>query len=268
MINANKRFENNHVVVTGGGSGIGRGVAFRLAREGANVTIANRDRKKGEAVEKEITDLGLSAKYIPVDVASIDSINELIENAHVTFGPIHVAVSNAGISETKPVGVEITPEDWDQVFNINAKGSFFFCKGCAQHMIDNGAKGSIITLSSVVARGVSGTTGAYSASKASIIMFTKTLAKCLSSHNIRVNCVAPGVIETDIFGLTEDKMMMERGTLSDWIVDQSIKTGDLLIRRKGQPEDVASAVAYLASDEASYITGQTLSVDGGMDWSW
>ncbi|MCG5531668.1 SDR family oxidoreductase [Halorhodospira halochloris] len=225
MINANKRFENNHVVVTGGGSGIGRGVAFRLAREGANVTIANRDRKKGEAVEKEITDLGLSAKYIPVDVASIDSINELIENAHVTFGPIHVAVSNAGISETKPVGVEITPEDWDQVFNINAKGSL-------------------------------------------IIMFTKTLAKCLSSHNIRVNCVAPGVIETDIFGLTEDKMMMERGTLSDWIVDQSIKTGDLLIRRKGQPEDVASAVAYLASDEASYITGQTLSVDGGMDWSW
>ncbi len=262
------RFDGKHVVVTGGGSGIGRGVAIRFAKESANVVIANRNRAKGETVEKEITGLGLSAKYIPADVSDVESINKMIEKAVEIFGPIHVAVSNAGISETQSSALEITPEEWDRVYSVNSKGSFFFCRACAQNMMDNGIQGSIVTLSSIVARSAKNMTGAYASSKASIIMFTRTLAKCLSPMGIRVNCVSPGVVATDIYTLVENEMEMDQGSFADWLIEQSIESGNLLIPRKGEVEDIASAVAFLASDEASYITAQNLCVDGGIDWCW
>jgi NAD(P)-dependent dehydrogenase (short-subunit alcohol dehydrogenase family) len=263
-----KRFEGQHIIVTGAGTGIGRAIAHRFAAEGAKVVIANRNRERGERVAGEIKESGGTASYIHLDVAQPDSITRLLEQATAVYGPVHCAVSNAAISETEASALEVTVEEWDRVFAVNARGSFLLCRACAQNMVDNGMQGSIVTLASIVARSAKTIAGAYPASKAAVIMFTKSLAKCLAPMGIRVNCVAPGVVATEIYNAVEQDMMMEKGSFADWLVEESVKSGQLLIPRKGEPEEIAAAVAFLASGEASYITAQVLSVDGGTDWCW
>ena len=263
-----KRFKDKHIIITGAAAGIGKGVAHRFADEGGRVIIADRSQESGKAVAKAITESGGTAVYIPVDVADPDSINELIKKAVDVFGPIDIAVSNAGISETQSSALEITVQEWDRVYDINTRGSFFFCRACAQNMMDNDTKGAIVTLGSLVARSAKGMSGAYASSKAAIIMFTKTLAKCLAPMGIRVNCVAPGIVATEIYSGVEKEMMMEKDSFADWLVEQSIASGQLLIPRCGTAADIAGAIAFLASDDAAYITAQNLSVDGGMDWCW
>jgi len=262
------RFQDKHIIVTGAGTGIGRGIAHRFAAEGGRVVIANRNRERGERVAREIAAQGGTARYIPVDVADEDSINRLIAESSALFGPIHAAVSNAAVAEQQASALDVSAAEWDRVYGINARGSFLFCRACAQNVLDHNIRGSIVTVSSIVARSSKGMTGAYASSKAAIIMFTKTLAKCLAPMGIRVNCVAPGVVATEIYSQVESDMMMDKGTFADWLVEESIKSGQLLLQRIGTPEDIAAAVAFLASDEASYITAQSLSVDGGMDWCW
>jgi len=263
-----RRFIDQHVIVTGAATGIGRAIAHRFAAEGAKVVIANRNRERGEKVAQEIKDKGWTAQYIRVDVAEPESINELIKKAVSTFGPVHVAVSNAAVSETQSSALDLSVEEWDRIFNINARGSFLFSRACAQNMIDSNVQGSIVTLSSIMARSAKSMSGAYPASKAAVIMFTKNLAKLLGPMGIRVNCVTPGVVATEIWHEVESEMMMEKDTFADWLIEQSVASGQLLIPRIGQAEEIASAVAFLASNEASYITAQVLSVDGGMDWCW
>ncbi len=263
-----KRFENRNVIVTGGGSGIGTGIAQRFAEEGARVVIANRNRERGEGAAEKIIQSGGDARYMHLDVSSEQSIADLVKRVAGELGPIHVAVSNAGISETQSSALEITTEDWDRVYSVNVRGSFFFCRACADNMMESGTKGSIVTISSVMGRGSKNMTGAYASSKSAIIMFTKTLAKCLAPMGIRVNCVAPGVVATDIYTSVEKEMMMEEGSFADWLIEESVKSGQLLIPRRGEPGEIGAAVAFLASDDASYITAQVLSVDGGLDWCW
>lgn len=263
-----QRFVDKHVIITGAGTGIGRGTAHRFAEEGAKVVIANRNRANGEKVAAEIMEKSGTACYIPCDVASPESIDALVQQAVATYGPIHVAVSNAGINEKQASAADLTVEEWDRIMNVNARGSFLFCRACAMNMVDNGIAGSIVTVSSAMARGLKSETGAYPASKAAVVMLTKNLAKCFGHMGIRVNCVSPGVVATEIWHTIEDAMMAERDTFVDWIIEESVKNGQLLIPRKGEPGEVASAIAFLASDEASYITAQNLSVDGGMDWCW
>jgi NAD(P)-dependent dehydrogenase (short-subunit alcohol dehydrogenase family) len=268
MATGAQRFAGKHVIITGAGTGIGRSTANRFADEGARVVIANRNRANGERVAAEIQEKGGTACYISCDVASPESIDELIKQAVATYGPIHVAVSNAGINEKQPSVLDLTVEEWDRIINVNARGSLLFCRACGMNMMDNGIAGSIVTVSSAMARGLKTETGAYPASKAAVVMFTKNLAKCFAPMGIRVNCVSPGVVATEIWHSIEDAMMAERDTFIDWIIEESVKNGQLLIPRKGEPGEVASAIAFLASDEASYITAQNLSVDGGMDWCW
>jgi len=263
-----RRFSDQHVIITGAATGIGRSIAHKFALEGAKVVIANRNRERGEAVAKEITDKGWSAKHIFVDVAQPATIDELIKTAVAMYGQVNVAVSNAAVSETQSSALDISVEEWDRIFNINARGSFLFSRACAQNMIDNNIQGSIVTLSSIMARSAKSMSGAYPASKAAVIMFTKNLAKLLAPMGIRVNCVTPGVVATEIWHEVETEMMMEKDTFADWLIEQSIASGQLLIPRIGKPEEIACAVAFLASSEASYITAQVLSVDGGMDWCW
>ena len=262
------RFNNMHVIVTGAGTGIGRSIAHRFAAEGGRVVIADLNPDTGNRVVKEIKDQGGSALCVKTDVSKDEDIDRLLQQATEAFGPVNVAVSNAGITESASSALDITPREWEQVYNVNTKGSFLFCRACAQNMIDHGIKGSIVTLSTLMARSGKGMSGAYASSKASVIMFTKTLAKCLAPMGIRVNCVSPGVVATDIYRKVEAEMMMEEGTFADWLVEESIKSGQLLIPRGCRPEEIASAVAFLASEDASYITAQNLSVDGGMDWCW
>lgn len=263
-----KRFLDKHVIVTGAAAGIGKGIAERFADEGARVVIADISREKGEAAAQAINESGGKAAFIFLDLIDPNSINELIQKAVATFGPIHVAVSNAGITETQSSALEISVDEWDRVYDINTRGSFFFCKACAQNMMDHETRGAIVTLGSLVARSAKGMSGAYASSKAAIIMFTKTLAKCLAPMGIRVNCVAPGIVATEIYSNVEKEMMMEKDSFADWLVEQSIASGQLLIPRCGTAGDIAAAVAFLASEDASYITAQNISVDGGMDWCW
>ena len=265
---AAQRFKDMHIIITGGGTGIGRGIAHRFAAEGGRIVVACRNSTNGEQVVKEIQGKGGTAMYIQTDVMHEESIAALISKATEAFGPVHIAVSNAGITENVSSGLDITLEEWDRVYAVNARGSFLFCRACAQNMMDNTIKGAIITLSTLMARSGKGMSGAYASSKAAVIMFTKNLAKCLAPMGIRVNCVSPGVVATAIYSAVEDEMMMERGSFADWLVEESVKSGQLLIPRAGQPEEIAAAVAFLASEEASYITAQNLSVDGGMDWCW
>ena len=262
------RFENKHIIVTGAGTGIGRGIAHRFAAEGGNVVIANRNEKNGELVVEEIRNQGGTALYVQTDVAEKQSIENLVVKATDAFGPVHVAVSNAGITESASSALDVTMEEWDRVYDVNTKGSFLFCRTCAENMMENAVCGSIITISTLMARGGKGMSGAYASSKAAVIMFTKTLAKSLAASGIRVNCVSPGIVATDIYNKVEKEMMMEQGTFADWLVDETTNNGQLLIPRAGTPDEIASAVAFLASEDASYITAQNLSVDGGMDWCW
>ena len=262
------RFNNMHVIVTGAGTGIGRSIAQRFADEGGCVVVADLNRNTGEQAVQEIKAHGGSAIYVKTDVSKQQDIKNLVQQATKAFGPVQVAVSNAGITESASSALDISPREWDQVYGVNTKGSFLFCRACAQNMIDHDIKGSIVTLSTLMARSGKGMSGAYASSKASVIMFTKTLAKCLAPMGIRVNCVSPGVVATDIYKKVEAEMMMEEGTFADWLVEESIKSGQLLIPRGCRPEEIASAVAFLASEDASYITAQNLSVDGGMDWCW
>ena len=268
MNDISKRFVDKHVIITGAGSGIGRGIAHRFALEGAKVVVADIDQEGGERVADEIIKNGGNALYLPVDVTSEDSIKELVKKAGETFGLVQVAVSNAGISETESSALEISGEQWDKVYAVNTKGSFMFCRTCANDMVDNETKGSIVTISTIMGRSAKSMTGAYSSSKSAVIMFTKNLAKALAPMGIRVNSVAPGLVITNLYKNVEDEMMMEKDSFVPWIVEESIKSGQLLIPRVGKPEDMAAAVAFLASEEASYITAQVLSVDGGVDWSW
>lgn len=262
------RFNNMHIVVTGAGTGIGRSITHCFAAEGGRVVIANRNRANGDRVVREIEDRGGTALYIQTDVTQERDIDSLLQKACESYGPVHVAVSNAAISESASSALDISTEEWNKVYSINTRGAFLFCRACARNMIDHGVKGSIITISTLMARSGKWMSGAYASSKAAVIMFTKTLAKCLAPMGIRVNCVSPGVVATDIYNKVEEEMMMGKGTFADWLVEQSIESGQLLIPRIGKPEEIATAVAFLASEDAAYITAQNLSVDGGMDWCW
>ena len=268
MTEGRNRFAGRHVIITGAGSGIGRGIAHRFASEGGRVVVADIDVEGGKAVARELTDKGAEAVCLPVDVTSEDSIKGLIAEAAKRFGPVHVAVSNAGISETQSSALEISSDQWDKVFAVNTRGSFMFCRACANSMMENDIKGSMVTVSSIMGRGAKNMTGAYAASKAAVIMFTKSLAKALAPMGIRVNCIAPGMVKTNLYRPVENEMMMERDSFVPWIIEQCVSSGQLLIGREGTPEDMAAAVAFLASDDASYITAQVLCVDGGMDWCW
>lgn len=262
------RFQDRHAIISGAAQGIGRSIAERLAREGARVTVADINEADGAALARQLREQGAQAQFLAVDVARESSILQLIAQACAAFGPVRVGVANAGVAESASSALEVSSEEWDRVFAVNARGAFLFARACAQQMMQSEVPGAIVTVSSLMARSGKGMSGAYAASKASVIMFSKTLAKCLGSHGIRVNCVSPGVVATRIYRQIEQEMGMPTDTFVDWLVKASVDSGQLPLGRGGRPEEIAAAVAFLASDEASYITAQNLSVDGGMDWCW
>jgi 3-oxoacyl-[acyl-carrier protein] reductase len=239
--------ENRVALVTGAGRGIGRAIALELAKRGAAVVV--NDRSGESVVCGEIQELGGKANCFKADVSDFNDAQNLVKFTLDTFGDLHILVNNAGITRDGLI-LTMSEQDWDSVIAVNLKGTFNCAKAAVKHMIRK-RYGRIISIASVAGQmGNPGQTN-YSSSKAGQIGFTKSLAREVASRNITVNAIAPGFIDTDILKLMNPETL-----------EAMLKMVPL--SRKGKPEEVAYAAAFLASDEAAYITGQVLGVDGGM----
>ena len=244
------RFENQVAVVTGAGRGIGHAIAVRLASEGARVASVSRTETNAQKTAGEINaSRADAAKAYSVDVADHAAVQKAGAQIMEDFGRVDILVNNAGVTRDG-LSMRMPVEDWDTVLDTNLKGAFNFTQALVRPMIKQ-RSGRIINISSVI--GLIGNAGQanYAASKAGLIGLTKSLARELASRGITVNAIAPGLIETDMTGVLSDE------------VRQAI-LGKIPLGKLGQPDDIAAAVAYLASAEARYITGQVLAVDGGM----
>lgn len=237
-------------IVTGASRGIGRAVALKLAEKGYAVAVnyANSSQKAQEVVE-EIRSKGGTAIAVKADVSCLDEVKAMVDEVIRQYGNISVLVNNAGITRDNLI-LKMTEEDWDMVINTNLKGAFNCIKCVSRQMIKQ-KYGKIVNISSVIALMGNAGQANYAASKAGIIGLTKSIAKELASRGINVNAVAPGYIETDMTAV-----------LSEDIKNKMLEV--IPLQKFGKPEDVANLVAFLVSDEASYITGQIISIDGGM----
>jgi NAD(P)-dependent dehydrogenase (short-subunit alcohol dehydrogenase family) len=245
------RFTEKTAIVTGGGGGIGRSTAFRLAEEGANVVIADMDSDAGLQTESLIKEKGNEAMFIRTDVSNSEQVKELIQKTTDTYGALHILFNNAGVGNPSVKSIDMSEEEWDMVIDINLKGVFLGIKYAVPELIKAGG-GAIVNTSSLLGLKGQKYLAAYNASKAGVILLTKNSALEYGKNNIRVNAIAPGVIDTKI---------IEHWKSDEWkwpIISKANALG-----RIGTPDEVANAVLFLASDEASFITGATLSVDGG-----
>lgn len=237
-------------LVTGASRGIGRAVALKLASEGAKVALNFAGNEAAaEAVKQEIEAAGGEAILVKANVADETAVQEMVQKTTDAFGRIDILVNNAGITRDGLLA-RMKEEDWDAVLSTNLKGVFLATKAVAKVMMKQRA-GRIVNMASVV--GITGNAGQanYAAAKAGVIGFTKTIAKELASRGVTANAVAPGFIATDMTAVLSDK------------AKEAALTG-IPLGRMGTPEDVSAAVLFLVSDQASYITGQVLNVDGGM----
>lgn len=242
--------EKKVVVVTGASRGIGKEIALKYAENGYNVAINYvSDKTNVEELEKEFKDKGAEALIVKADVSKLEQVQEFIKAVIEKYGKIDVLVNNAGITRDMLL-MRMKEEDFDKVIEINLKGTFLVTKEVVPYMMKK-RDGKIISLSSVV--GVTGNAGQcnYSASKAGIIGFTKSIAKELASRNIRANAVAPGFIDTDMTNVLSDE------------VKENINK-QIPMRRMGTAREIANVVYFLGSEESSYITGQVINIDGGM----
>jgi 3-oxoacyl-[acyl-carrier protein] reductase len=244
------RFENQNAFVTGAGRGIGHAIALRLARDGARVACVSRTETNAQKTADEINAAREgAAKSYAVDVADHSAVQKVAEQILADFGRVDVLVNNAGVTRDG-LAMRMSVEDWDTVLNTNLKGAFNVTQSVMRSMIKQ-RSGRIINITSVI--GLIGNAGQsnYAASKAGLIGFTKSMARELASRGITVNAIAPGLIETDMTSVLSDEIRKNIMT--------KIPLGSL-----GAPDDIANAVAFLASSDARYITGQVLCVDGGM----
>jgi 3-oxoacyl-[acyl-carrier protein] reductase len=237
-------------LITGGSRGIGRAIAIELSKQGANIVITYiSNEANAKEVIAEVEKNNVKGLAIKADVSHEKDVNDMIEIVNNEFGLVDVLVNNAGITKDNLL-LRMKSEEWDDVINTNLRGVYLCTKAVARGMLKK-KSGKIVNIASVV--GISGNAGQgnYSASKAGVIGFTKSIAKELGSRGINVNAVAPGFVETDMTNILNDK-----------IKDEMINS--IPLKRAGKPEDVANVVAFLCSEKADYITGQVINVDGGM----
>jgi 2-hydroxycyclohexanecarboxyl-CoA dehydrogenase len=247
-----KRFQDQVAIVTGAASGIGRATASRLAAEGASVVIADLNAEGAEDVARTIRGEGGSALALEVDVTDAPGVRAMTERAISTFGKVDILVSNAGWDRAAPFA-DTDEELWDRVIAINYRGHLATTHAVLPAMTERG-KGRIVTVASDAGRVGSSGEVVYSGAKGAVIAFTKGLAREVARNGINVNCVAPGLVDTPLLaGITEGHENLMGAIIRS-----------IPLRRTGTPEEVAAAICFFASPDAAYITGQTLSVNGGL----
>jgi len=250
-------------IVTGGAMGIGQGIAFRLAEAGASVVIADRDLEAAQRTVGLIIERGGRATAVQVDVGAVDDVQTMVQQTLDAFGQVDILVNNAGIFPFAPA-LEVSEELWDRVLDVNLKGAFFCAQAAARQMAQAGTGGRIINITSIDALHPTGALTHYDTSKGGLVMMTKSLAKEFGPYGITVNAIAPGSIATP-------GAAAATAAPSEGIAETSGGGEDLMaaflaripLGRVGQPDDIATAVLFLASDAASYVTGSLLVVDGG-----
>jgi glucose 1-dehydrogenase len=244
------RLAGKVALVTGGGSGIGRGIAIRFAEEGAEVAVADVNRAGAESTAGEVEKLGRRALAVEADVASRSDCARMVDETAGALGKLDIFVANAGIGRASAF-VDLTEEDWDAVIRTNLTGVFLSCQAAARRMVQQGHGGRILTTASVAAERAAPAMAAYCSSKAGVSMLTRVMALELAEHKITVNAIGPGVIDTPLAApLVEAIRIAERRVAP--------------LGRIGEPKDVADLALFLASDEADYITGGLIFVDGGL----
>jgi 3-oxoacyl-[acyl-carrier protein] reductase len=243
------KLDGRKAVVTGGGQGIGRAIATRLAALGATVAVADVNGEAADQVAREIEDMGGRAAGVALDVTDADAVTAAFKRIAEEFDGIDILVNNAGITRDGLVP-RMSPADWQVVIDVNLTGAFNCIRAVSRTMMSQ-RYGRIINVASIIGQIGNAGQANYAASKAGLIALTKSVAKELASRGVTSNAVAPGFIET---GMT--------GKLSEKVKEDYLST--ILLRRFGRPEDVANVVAFLVSDEGDYVNGQTINVDGGM----
>ena len=241
--------ENKNAIVTGSAQGIGKSIALALAKAGANIVVSDVNLEEAERTAREIEALGRKAIAIKCNVADAAEVTELVKKAQENFPTLDILVNNAGVTRDNLM-MRMEEKDWDLVLDVNLKGAFLLTKAVTRIMMKQ-RYGRIVNMSSVI--GVMGNAGQsnYAASKGGLIAFTKSTAKEFASRNITCNAIAPGFIETAMTAKLSDE------------VKENYKKG-IPLGRMGSVDDVANAVLFLVSEQASYITGQVLHVDGGL----
>ena len=243
---------NRVAVVTGGAAGIGAAICRFLARDGANIAIWDWNIDAAQALVDEITAMGRKVVVCKVDVSNRNDIDAAVKTVHEKLGPVSILVNNAGVSPEKDF-VDITMDDWNKVFDINLKG-MFMCTQSVIHDMINAKWGRVINISSSSAQSGAKRMVHYAATKGGVIAFTKSLAQEMGAFGITVNNIPPSTVYTAGLQSVEDRL--EGGI-------QAYVNRTIPVKRVGQPEDIANAVAFLASEASGYITGLTLSVNGG-----
>lgn len=255
------RVKDKVAIVTGGGSGLGKAIATRLAGEGASIVVADVNESAMNATVQGLTAAGHNAVGIKTDVSKREQVQALMNTVIDKFGRIDILINNAGVTRHRPF-LEMNDADWDLVLAVDLKGVFYGVQAAAPHMIRQ-RDGKILNISSISGTGASSHhaggspagNASYASAKAGVIQLTKTLARELGPYGVNVNAVAPGFVVTPMTGASRSPKEVEEHIAA--------RTEMAVLKRTGKPEDIANAVLFLVSEEASFISGQTLCVDGG-----
>ena len=248
--------EGKVALITGGSRGMGEATAIAFAKAGADVAVTSRKLPELERVADEVRKLGRKSLAVEAHIGRINELQPMVDKVVAEFGKIDILMNNAGTNFFMPA-IDMTEDGWDVVMNLDLKGLFFLGQACARVMKEHGG-GKIINISSTSGFKVQVPTGHYSIAKAGVIMATKVMAREWAEYNIRVNCIAPGAIETRLYDAIFTLLPEEEAKKQKEAAAKRIPMG-----RVGEPREIADAVLFLASDASSYVTGQTFAVDGG-----
>lgn len=256
------RLEGKAAIVTGAGQGIGRAIALALAREGADILVGEMNAETGPQTAAEVRALGRKGVATRTDVSRLDHIQAMVDAAAANFGRLDILVNNAGVLKVQDL-FALTEADWDRTFAVNVRGLFFCLQAAARRMREQGG-GAIVNISSIAGRAGRPIMVDYAATKAAVISITQSAARALAPHRIRVNAICPGLVDTALWDHIDDVWGVQMQGLPKG-EQKRRRVEHVPLGRMEQPEDVAKAVVFLASDEADYVTGQALNVCGGLE---